>query len=419
MPKIKFTDTAIKKLAVEKTTWFSDPTAKGLQLCVTKAGVKTWYVNKWDSGAQKTRRVKLAQWATKGTHCRWAKEQVGKVMLDVKEGNVRTREEQREAAAATKSLPTFGAALEQMIEFKSNPERMNKSGKRSMADTTVSAYRGSFNKHLIRWADVPVDELPIFEIATHLNDLQNEKREAAQRAANVASSVIKWVGRVASIDLPVPKLVDPTRHRSRAESGGDIDMTVPLADRWADIQTVENEHKRLALELTTFTALRGRPLLALTWDRVYRVTLEDGREAWAVNLDKPVKKSPEDREVVLGDDAGRIIERLLEIRFDDCEWVFPSRRIVGGERGHLDAIDRFGDTTTNMLRHYWMPIARTHVELATAKWLALHSMKQSGFGMMGHYGTPSLLEQHEAGNIIASKVNQELGRASTNVVAMA
>lgn len=92
-------------------------------------------------------------------------------MLNVVEGNVRTREEQREADATNKTLPTFGDALEQMIEFKSNPERMNKSGKRPMADTTVKAYRGSFQKHLGRWADLPVDALPIFEIATHLNEL--------------------------------------------------------------------------------------------------------------------------------------------------------------------------------------------------------------------------------------------------------
>lgn len=77
---------------------------------------------------------------------------------------------------------------------------MNKSGKRPMAETTVKAYRGSFDKHLSKWADVAVNALPIFEIATHLNELQNDKREAAQRAANVASSVIKWVGRVASVD---------------------------------------------------------------------------------------------------------------------------------------------------------------------------------------------------------------------------
>lgn len=66
MPQIKFTDTNLKTLSADSTTWFSDPTCKGLQLCVTAGGVKTWYVNKWDSTAQKTRRVKLGQWSAQG-----------------------------------------------------------------------------------------------------------------------------------------------------------------------------------------------------------------------------------------------------------------------------------------------------------------------------------------------------------------
>lgn len=105
MPKIKFTDTNLGKLSADKTTWFTDPAAKGLRLCVTKNGVKTWYVNKWDPTAQKTRSVKLAQWAQKGTHCAWAKKQVGKVALDIQEGAVRTRDEQREVDAQSADCP--------------------------------------------------------------------------------------------------------------------------------------------------------------------------------------------------------------------------------------------------------------------------------------------------------------------------
>ncbi len=83
MPQIKFTDSTLSKLSADKTTWFTDPTVKGLRLCVTKGGVKTWWVSKWDTAAQKTRAVKLAQWAPKATHCRWAKDQLGKVVLDI------------------------------------------------------------------------------------------------------------------------------------------------------------------------------------------------------------------------------------------------------------------------------------------------------------------------------------------------
>ena len=83
MPQIKFTDTNLKTLSADSMTWFSDPTCKGLQLCVTAGGVKTWYVNKWDSAAQKTRRVKLGQWSAQGKHTAWAKKQVGKTAHDI------------------------------------------------------------------------------------------------------------------------------------------------------------------------------------------------------------------------------------------------------------------------------------------------------------------------------------------------
>ncbi len=57
---------------------------------MTKSGVKTWYEAKRDSGAQKTRSVKLAQRASKGAHCAWAKKQMGATLLDIYEGNVLT-----------------------------------------------------------------------------------------------------------------------------------------------------------------------------------------------------------------------------------------------------------------------------------------------------------------------------------------
>ncbi|UUV06199.1 hypothetical protein [Ruegeria sp. YS9] len=59
MPQLKFSDSTLKTLSAIKTTWFTDPDVKDLRLCVTKGGVKTWWVNKWDSEARKTRAVKL------------------------------------------------------------------------------------------------------------------------------------------------------------------------------------------------------------------------------------------------------------------------------------------------------------------------------------------------------------------------
>lgn len=48
MPKIHLTDTVVQRDCVaidDKTTWYSDTETTGLQLCVTPAGAKTWYLH--------------------------------------------------------------------------------------------------------------------------------------------------------------------------------------------------------------------------------------------------------------------------------------------------------------------------------------------------------------------------------------
>lgn len=422
MPHTSFTDTNIKTLSSDQpVTWYSDPKVKGLRLCVTAGGTKTWYANRWDPTAQKVRQVKLGQWSPQGKHCAWAKKEVARVGSSIEDGAVLNKKEKaadEAKAEATKpsALPTLGAALEQMIEFKANPKREAISRKRPMSKTTIVNYRSSFKRYLSKWADVPVDALPVFEITTTLNALQLEKPQAAQRASGLVSAILNHVSKMADCTLKVPGLTDPTATKSRAAEGGNIDMAVPLADRWADIQKVKDPVLRAAMELTVFTAFRARPLLELTWDRVYQVKVEGG-VAWAVNLDKPVKHQLEDREVVLGDDAGRIIERLQALRVKGCPWVFPSSKCdAQGRRVHLSSIPTVGDTTGNVARHYWMPIARTHLPLASLKWLGLHSMKSEGLGMAGHYGQPTHGEQYDASNVVASVINKRIGLSPANVI---
>ena len=120
MPNIRFTDKNLKTLSADKTTWFTDPACKALRLCVTAGGTKTWWVNKWDPMAQKVRAVKLGQWANQGTHCAWAKGQVGKVAHDIEQGNVKNRAEKAVAAEAVEAekagIPTLREAFELEVE---------------------------------------------------------------------------------------------------------------------------------------------------------------------------------------------------------------------------------------------------------------------------------------------------------------
>lgn len=403
MPQIKFTDTNVKTLSADKTTWFTDLTCKGLRLCVTKGGVKTWYVNKWDPKSQKTRSIKLAQWANKGAHCRWAKEHLGKVTLDIQEGNVLTRAE-RDADVLARGIPTFAQALDQFITHRRGDRA---SGKAPMTETTEKDYRGSFSVHFHAWADMPVDALPILEINQYLNKLQLTKPQGAARAATVGGVVVRFVNKLCALALPIPGLLDPTKPRSRVETGK-LDMSVPFADRWSEIEQVENEHKRLAWQIIVYTGFRSRPLRELTWSDV---DLDEG----SVTLKRPVKKKVGDRTVYLSDDALRLFKRLWEIRYDDCDWVFPSRRIIG-VRGHLDALDRLPLTAAGDIRHYWMTAAREVAQIHIIRWLALHTMTGDDLRMVGHYGEPSPNEQRRGAEAIAAAINSQFGITPSSVV---
>lgn len=258
MPHIKFTDSTLKTLTVDKTTWFTDPSCKGLRLCVTGGGTKTWYVNKWDPTSQKTRSVKLTQWANKGAHCRWAKDQVGKIAHDIATGNVLTRDE-HEIAQTALGIPTFRDALEQYIEHRTTTRQ---SGQARMMESTAYDYRMSFNRHLARWANVKVDELPILEINQYPNTVQIDTPNAAHLAALVAAATVRFINRLCALALPIPSLLDGTRMKSRVQTGK-LDMSVPWLDRKQEIDAIKNEHIRLAWMITWYTGFRGRGLRAL------------------------------------------------------------------------------------------------------------------------------------------------------------
>ena len=272
MPHIKFTDTNVGAIPTpDKTVWYTDPEQKGLRLCVTKTGVKTWYVNKWDPTANKVRSVKLAQWASKVTHCKWAKDQRGLVAHGIVSGDVLNKAEARAKAAVEQAnaLPTFREALEQFIEHRTTSRQ---SGKARMMETTAKDYRATFNKHLAQWADVHVDRLPILEINQYLNAVQITRPNAAHVAATVAGATVRFINKLCALALPIPSLLEGTKMRSRVETGK-LDMQVPWEDRWDEIEEISNEHIRLCWKITWYTGFRGRGLRALTWDQV---DLDDG-----------------------------------------------------------------------------------------------------------------------------------------------
>ncbi|WP_240336735.1 site-specific integrase [Tropicibacter sp. Alg240-R139] len=160
--------------------------------------------------------------------------------------------------------------------------------------------------------------------------------------------------------------------------------------------------------ITWYTGFRGRGLRALTWDRV---DLEQG----AVTFNR-LKRQEVEREIVIADDVVRLFKRLNEIKVDDCDWVFPSRRALSGVCGHLDVLDRLPTTAADDLRHLWMSTAREVAPRHVHRWLAQQTMTDNDLRMLGHYGAPTHDEQLRSANSIAAAIIAQFGITPSSVI---
>lgn len=146
----------------------------------------------------------------------------------------------------------------------------------------------------------------------------------------------------------------------------------------------------------------------MTWDQI---DLEDG----VVTFDR-LKRQEVERTIVLADDVVRLFKRLNEIRYDDCEWVFPSRVVRRDTRGHLDVLDKLPLTKPGDLRHFWMTVAREVAPRHVHRWLAQQTMTDNDLRMLGHYGEPTYEEQKAAANAIAAAISKRIQAAPSSVV---
>lgn len=404
MRQIKFTDTTIGNLKVDAITWYSDSTAKGLQLCATPAGVRTWYVVKWDPASQKTRRVKLGQWATRGMHTAWAKDQVGRVVLDVKEGRVTTKAEKVVERAG---IPTLREAFDKEMGYRrTRPASLGG----PIHDHTDKDYTRAFELYLeASWGEKKMDEIDTAAVQRMLDDLVNEKPFAAQKVNVVLGITFKRAERMINARLPglPPKLEKNPKMQKR-----DLDTSVDWADRWSEIKQVENEHKRLLWQVRWFTGMRGEMLRGLTWAEV---DLDKGTMMVGTGLKQA--KGDGRRLIAMGDQVKQCFKWLAEIRFDDSPWVFQSRRIIGDERGALDALDRLPLTCEGDLRHLWNEA--TH-EVETREmvlhWLCGQALAKGEQKNLGLYGVVPVERQRKVANEIASVISTRNGMTPATVI---
>lgn len=401
MPQIKFTDTNLKTLSADATTWFSDPTCKGLQLCVTAGGVKTWYVNKWDSTAQKTRRVKLGQWATQGKHCAWAKKEVGRAASNIEDGVIKTRQEK---AVERAGIPTLREAFERDMKWRRN---RGESYGGAIHEKTDKEYCRSFDAYLTTWADDKVDAIDHAAIQRMLDDLAEDKPFAAHKVNIVLGFTFERAERLLSARLP---FLPPSLKKNPKMQMREIDFTIPWAARWAEIEAVENEHKRILWQVRWFTGQREEMLRALTWADI-------DLDAGTMMARTGQKKVKEKRLIAMADQVKERFKRLAEIRFDDSAWVFPSRRVMGDAREALGPLDRLPLTAAGDLRHLWNEATHdVDTREMVLRWLTGHSLTDAESKSLGFYGAVPVERQRKVANEIARVISTRIGMTPANVV---
>lgn len=396
--KMTFTDSAIQRIKhTDKAEWYSDKTYRGLRLCVT-SGSKTWYASKWDGAAQKSRQIKIGQFLKMKRDAAWTKACEIKAEMDAGEHMSRA-EKAAKAIEEDAPLPTLAGALDAYLTHQTGPRF---SGKSQMREQTEKEYRRSFELHLSTWADVQIDRLPTRNINQHLNAIQKDHPHAAYRAHAVIGATLRHACKVHAIVLPIPTLTDITKQPKR-----EIDRTIDWADRWAEIETVDNPIKRACWELRWHMGGRENVLRSLTWAHV---DLEEG----TVTFDR-LKRDDQGRTVAISDYALSVFQRLRGLHNSD--WVFPSCRRINGKLGHLDVLDRLPLTAPGDMRHFWNEAAMSVViPYHLQRWLNQQNLKDKEIAILGHYGVPDLASQRDAANKVSNYILSRCQAAPCSVI---
>lgn len=390
--KMTFTDSAISRIKPgAKAEYFSDKTYRGLRLHVSPGGAKTWYASKWDGTAQKSRQVKIGQFPHMKRDEAWVITTRLKSQIDAGEFDPKRPVDDA-------PLPTLREALEEYLVHRMSDRA---SGKDPMLPETADEYRRSFNMHLDTWADMRIDGLPTRSINRHLNQLQKRTPHAAFRAHAVIGATLRHARRDHAVDLTIPSLTDVTKQPTR-----EFDRDVPWADRWAEIEAIENPIRRACWKLRWLTGTRENVLRALTWDDV---DLGAGTVTY-----RRVKRDQKGRTIALADVAVDLFRELHEMT-GGHGWVFPSPR----SGVHIDRLrsKEAPLTAPGDLRHLWNDAAFScglpyHIQ----RWLNQQNLKSNEIAMLGHYGQPDIESQRIGANKVAAYIMSKTQSGSNSVI---
>lgn len=296
MPRIKFTDSNIRKLPAAETgtVWYTDTDLQGFQLAVGKR-TRAFYVVK--SLRNQQVRVKIGEWPF--VPALGAREQARIVIGEISKGN-----DPRQQADDNEML-TVQDALDRYIAARTT----GREKKKSITGGTAQNYRDLFKCHAPKWLRRDIRSITAAEVAE-----KHEKmgyHSAANKLVRVFHSLQRSVGIVPppgfnfNVEKPRETGVKPDE---RAEFG-------------QNILAVENISRRAAWLIGCYTGIRKNNLLALEWEHV---------DLRACTLFLPRMKNRLSRTMPLSSQAVAVLKSLVGL---DPKWVFPS--FDGSKSGHL------------------------------------------------------------------------------------
>jgi integrase len=303
--RIHFTKDAINRIKTPANgrTYTYDQKARGLAICTTAAGTKTFYLYRKVAG--RPERIRLETWPEMTV------EQARRAATS-HNGAIADGKNPADTQRVKRGAPTLGEVFDLFLEL---PTRTK--SKRPKSAITIRNYRQVFNACLDDWRDRKLSAISKGEIERLHNTLGTER---GHYMANRVFELIRALFNCA-IDQDLYNVNPAARLRSFEEESRERFLHADELPRfWKALEAEPSEKIRDFIKLALFTGQRRMNCLQMKW-----ADINLDRATWTIPQTKTGR-----HEVPLTAEAVKVLRRRIEHR-GDSEYVFPGRH----GRGHL------------------------------------------------------------------------------------
>jgi integrase len=312
--KINLTKVTLEALplpAPGKRDYHHDLRVRGLSLCITSKGLRTWYVYRWVKG--KPQRVRIGEYP--GISIEQARKRAEEINALIASG-----QDPNDAVRARKGEMTFGDLFAWYLE--TYAKEHNLSWRRD---------EKRFENHLAELAKVPLSEITKEMVAKiHSTVAKTSKGNNVKSGVYGANRVLALISGVFNIGIKFGKFAGPNpakglppfREQSRERRLEPSEIPSFLAA----LEAEPSELMRDFVFISLFTGARRANVLAMRWDEI-----DFTRRTWRI----PMTKNGTAQVLPLGPEEVEILVRRKQD--SDSPWVFPASRSASGHFTKPDA----------------------------------------------------------------------------------